>query len=115
MGFYQNILNNKARLALADFLNFEFVNKNAWFFNVWSIVHFLSGGLLMFLLLFFGLGAGARWIIFLVLILGWEFLEIVLSLTTDLFILEGFRDMMWDIILALIAAGIIELVFFLKN
>lgn len=111
MGIYKKLLKNKTRIAIANFLNFEFINKGIWFFNVWSIIHFIVGGLLMTSLILINLNPGTRWIIFISLIIGYEIFELIMSATTKLFKFEQFNDIVWDIILASFAAGIIELIF----
>lgn len=113
MGIYKNILRSKTRILLAKFMNFEFINKGIWFFNVWSIVHFLVGLLLMTILIAIKLSQEIRWITFFVLIFGYEMFELIMSATTKLFIFEQPKDILWDIILASIAAGIVELIFWI--
>lgn len=111
MGTYKKILRSKTRIAIADFLNTEFINKGIWFFNIWSIIHFIIGGLLIWLLISVGLNPGTRWIVFISLIIGYEIFELIMSATTKLFIFEPFKDVFWDITLAIIAGGIVELIF----
>ena len=111
MGIYKKILKSPSRIAIANFLNTEFINKGIWFFNVWSIMHFIVGGLLIWMLMFMGLNTGTRWITFLSLIIGYEIFELIMSATTKIFIIEQFKDVFWDITLAIISGGIVELIF----
>ena len=69
----------------------------------------------MWLLIRVGLSPGIRWIVFLAIIIGYEIFEIIMSLTTKFFILEPAKDMLWDIVIALISAGIVELIFLIKG
>jgi len=115
MGIYESILNNPTRLAIADFLNFEFINKGIWFFNIWSIIHLIFGGLLIWFLIFLKIKPLKRWMIFFGLIIIWEVFEIIMSSTTSLFIFEPMKDILWDIILAGIGAGILELILLIKK
>ena len=52
-----------------------------------------------------------RWLVLLTIIIAWELFELVMSATTRLFVFEAPKDIMWDIILAIAAAGIVELIF----
>ena len=115
MGIYQNILKSPSRIAVSNFLNFEFINKGIWFFNVWSIIHFIVAGLLMWLLIAIGLKPGTRWIVFLSIIIIYEIFEVIMGATTQLFIFEPLKDIIWDVLIAVIAAGIVELIFFIKS
>ena len=67
----------------------------------------------MWLLIAINLSPGARWIVFLSLIIVYEAFEIIMSATTKLFILEPPKDTIWDIIVASIGAGIVELIFWI--
>lgn len=115
MSFYESLLNSPTRLAFADFLNFEFLNNGIWFLNIWTFVHFIVGGLLMWVLIVFGLKPKARWITFLAIIILYEVFEIIMSAGTNLFIPEPAKDVIWDIIIASIAAGIVEFIFWIKS
>jgi len=112
---YGSFLNSPTRIAIADFLNFEFINKGIWFFNVWSIVHFLVGAGLIAILLLAKVKPSTRYIIFFGLIFGYEVFELIMSSTTRLFEFESVKDIFWDIILASAGAGVIELIFWINN
>lgn len=115
MGFYQNLLHSKTRIAISNFLNIELVNKGIWFFNIWSIVHFIVGGLFMWLLIAVGLKPGTRWIVFVSVIIIYELFELIMSATTQLFVFEPVKDILWDIIIAILAGGIVELIFWIRS
>lgn len=46
---------NEIRIAIADFLGIVLFENNFLFFDLWSIVHFISGFIIMFVLFKFGL------------------------------------------------------------
>ena len=110
MGFYNQLLESPIRLALGNFLNNELYVCNGFFIDVWSIVHFITGALLIWILIKLKARPSIRWVIFFILILGWEIFEILMSFNTNLFVLEKFADRIWDIIWATIAAGIVEFI-----
>ena len=112
---YGSFLNSPTRIAIADFLNFEFINKGIWFFNVWSIVHFLVGAGLIAILLLTKLKPSTRYYIFFGLIFGYEVFELFMSASTRLFVFESWNDVLWDIIIASLGAGVVELIFWINN
>ena len=115
MGSYQEFIDSPVRNALARFMNFEFINSGVFFFNVWSIVHLIMGGLLIWALILLRVKPLTRWGILLVALIIWEIFELIMAGTTDLFIFEGFKDIIWDLVIASIGAGIVELIFLIRG
>jgi len=96
------------RLYIADFLNIIIINKYYLFVNLWSVVHFLSGVLLMFIFFKFKklreIHKFFRYFIIFLLLVSWELFELYFYSKGIFFKIEGFRDIYWDIKIAMIGA-----------
>ena len=92
------------RLKIAEILNINLINKKYISLDLWSIVHFLTGG---FLMIIFG---GRISFVFLALVL-WELFEFLMYgiFKTGFFLAESFTNVIWDILIGLLGAVIIGL------
>ena len=116
MTLIETLAENKIRLAIGNFLSKTLVDKPYIFLSIWSFVHLIAGGLIMFVLKAFKLKTAWRWGIFFILIIGFEIVEFFLYTNlTILFIPETITDVFWDIIITSIDAGFVDLIFFLKK
>ena len=106
---------NEVRLAIAEFLNFEIYNKGIFYFNLWSVIHMISGGLLMAGLIMVGARGYWKYLILAGLLVLWEVFELVFALNGVFFRLESVKDVIWDIVLALIVGAIVDLSFWISR
>jgi len=101
-------------IEIADFLNIIIINKYFIFINLWAIIHFLSGVLIMFLIIKFKLFKKKSFflhklsILFYLVIL-WEIVEFFL-IKTGMFRTEITLDIIWDIIWGVLG-GLFYLIF----
>lgn len=107
---------NEIRLKIADFLNIIIFENKLILINIWSIVHLIFGALIMFILILTKLKRVWRYLILIVLLVGFEIVEFFLYTNlTQLFIPETFVDVIWDLIIGLIGAGIIDLIYSIRK
>jgi len=116
MTIIETIAENKVRLVIGNFLS-KVLFKNKFFeLDIWMFVHFLSGGIIMFILNLSRLKARWRYTILLSILIGFEIIEFFLytNLTT-LFIVESPVNVLWDIIIGFGGALIVDLIFLVKK
>lgn len=110
------IANNKVRLAIGDFLSKKLFERKYFILDIWVFVHLITGGLIMLVLNLFKLKAKWRYGILMILLIGYEIIEFFLYTTfTTIFIPEPFTNVLLDIVVGLLGAGLVDLIFFLKR
>jgi hypothetical protein len=116
MTFTETLAQNKIRLFIGNFLSIVLFKNEFFELDLWMFVHLLTGGLIMFILRVSKLKFKWRWGIFLTLIIGFEIIEFFLytNLTT-LFIPESPVNVIWDLIFGIVGAGIVDLIFVIRN
>ncbi len=84
--------------------------RSPWFFfDLWSLNHFFSGMLVIFLARRYRIGDRARWTILMALLLGWEALEILfLYISVHVFLPETIPDQFTDIVVGVLGALLVE-------
>ena len=93
---------NDIRLEIADFLNKKIIEENPFFLNLWHIIHFISGGIVMFFILRFfrNWKIKKRFLVLLILLVLYEMFEFSFILSgSELFRSETVQDEFWDIVL----------------
>ena len=97
---------NELRLKITDFLNIILIDNNLIFLNVWSIVHFLSGMVIMYILLKTKLKF--KFLVLFGLLVSWEFFEFINYgiINSNLFIAETIKDIIYDIVYGLLGASL---------
>ncbi len=96
---------NQLRIEFAKFLSTPIIPG---IINLWSIVHFFAGALIMFLLIVTGIWAKLDkfgWVFFIGLLILWEVFEIVVG--KPLFLGETPLDIIFDIIIGTIGGYIV--------
>ena len=93
------------RLQIVEFMNIIIINKGIFFINLWNIIHFFSGALLMFLLLrlYKKLEVKKAFLFLFFLLVLWELFEF--SIRTNipgLFRDEDVRNVLWDLIVGML-------------
>lgn len=112
MPLYLEIVNNKTRLGLGNFLANRFIETKYIFISMWSIVHFLTGGFIYFMIdKFIKIkSTGVKFLILFILLLGYEFIEYFLYTNLSLlFIPEPTIDVVWDMIIGMLGGFIVHL------
>lgn len=112
MPLYLEIVNNKARLNLGFFLDNRFIETKYIFISVWSLVHFLMGGFIYFLLDNFTKIKSTRvkFLILFILLLAYEVVEYFLYTNFSLlFIPETPIDVIWDMIIGMFGGFVVYL------
>ena len=97
------------RLAIADFLNTKLLDTSFIFLNFWSIVHFFSGMLILFIGRFFKIDLiNESPLLFLsAIIIIYEVIELTfINSGSSLFRAETGRDIIWDLILGFLGGYI---------
>ena len=116
MEIYNFIVENTLRLRTANLLNNVVIDTKYIFISLWSIVHFLAGGLIFCILdNFTKLKTRNKFILLFLILLLYETIEYFLyNNLTRLFIVETTRDLIWDVIIGLLG-GIVYWVVGKKN
>jgi len=84
---------------IADFLNLPPITYSFFFFNLWSIIHFASGGLVFFLVNKFKIKTDLKFFIFFLLLGAYELFELfIISLGIPMFRTELIIDIVYDLI-----------------
>ena len=113
---YNDFVNNPVRKAIGNFLNRKIIQNNFVFLNLWSVVHFFVGALIMFLLVIFGVKSYWKYVWLISLLVAYEIIEFFLyrNLTT-LFIPETWLDVLWDMIIGVGGGAIVHLIFWIRK
>ena len=96
---------SELQVKIADFLNISFVEIKFLILNLWHIIHFISGGIVMFLILKFSkkLGIKKKFLMLLILLTLYEMFELAFILSgSDLFRGETGLDIFWDMLLGIL-------------
>ena len=84
---------------IADFLNLPPITYSFFFFNLWSIIHFASGGLVFFLVNKFKIKTDLKFFIFFLLLGAYEIFELsIISIGIPMFRPELIMDIVYDLI-----------------
>ncbi|MBT3404937.1 hypothetical protein HN832_01095 [archaeon] len=90
------------RIAITQFLSVTLVNNSFLFLNLWSFVHFISGGIIMVLLLKYPFFRKRNSLFVLLILLGlWEIVEYPLYTFKLGFAIENRIDIAWDLVLGM--------------
>lgn len=116
MTIIETIAENKVRLVIGNFLSKKLFENNFIIIDIWMFVHLIAGGLIMWVLNILKMKAAWRYLTLLILLVGYEILEFFMytNLTT-IFIPEPFTNVLLDIAVGFIGAGIVDLIFFIKS
>lgn len=98
------------RVGLAKFLGTIIVENKFISLDLWSIIHFFTGVLLFLFIYFFFRNVLGTLLIILVLLILYEFFEILMSMFTRFFIFESPINIFTDIWIALIGSLITALI-----
>jgi len=96
---------SELQVKIADFLNISFVEIKFLILNLWHVIHFISGGIVMFLILKFSKKSGIKkkFLMLLILLALYEMFELAFILSgSELFRGETNLDIFWDMILGLL-------------
>jgi len=96
---------SELQVKIADFLNINFVSTKFLIVNLWHVIHFISGGIVMFLILKFSKKSGIKkkFLMLLILLALYEMFELAFILSgSDFFRGETSLDVFWDIFLGLL-------------
>ena len=109
---YQDLVNSPVRRAVGDFLQTT-IYKSKWFsFDFWSFIHLLVGGSIMAVLMLFDIKAYWKFAILFGLLVAYEIVELILiNTTSNIFIPENLVNIVWDIIVGMLAGALVFLVF----
>lgn len=105
------------RLAVTQFLQIEIVSNPYIFISLWSVVHLISGFLVMFLLIkyFRNLDTKAKFAWLFIILFIYEVIEFYAIINfPDFFLPEPAVDIVWDIIIGMIG-GLISFKVFNKR
>ena len=87
---------------ISDFLNIVLIETDFFFFNLWSIVHFISGGIVIYYLIK-KFKVKKPFVYLFGILLAYELFEIyVISTGSNLFIVETNLDQLYDIIFGMV-------------
>ena len=116
MTIIEAIAENKVRLVIGNFLSKILFENKFILIDIWMFVHIIAGGLIMFTLNLFKLKAKWRYSILEILLVGFEIVEFFLYTTlTTIFIPETLGNVLLDIVVGFMAAGIVDLIFFIRS
>lgn len=97
------------RLSISDFLNIVLVQNSFIFVNLWSLVHFTSGFIVMYLLIgrFNLVKSSSTVLLFLGLLVVYELFEfLIYSNSSVIFRKESSIDVIWDLIIGLAGGAV---------
>lgn len=96
------------RIAIADFLNIILYQNSVFILNYWSIVHFISGMIVMYLILHMPKRRLSHpFFLLLSLLILYEGIELGFILSgSALFIGEPLKDVVWDVIFGMLGGFI---------
>ena len=87
--------------------NYEWIHTSYVYFNLYSVVHFLTGILIMKALFYYDKNLKRNWYFFIAIIVAWELLEWSTAVIgMDLFRKDPTIDTLYDIILGVLGAGV---------
>lgn len=92
------------RIVISQFLNTEIVNQGFLFLNLWHVVHFISGAVVMLLIIkiFKKLKKKEKFIMFLLFLSLYEVFEFAFIISgSKLFLGETSIDIFWDLIVGM--------------
>jgi len=116
MTIIESIAENKLRLTIGNFLSKIIYENKYIMIDIWAFMHLLFGGIIMLILNLFKLNAKKRYLILISILVGYEVLEFFLYTTfTTIFIPETFGNVIFDIVLGLVGAGIVDLIFLVRK
>ena len=101
---------SELQVKIADILNTIIVDAKFLVFDLWHIIHFVSGGIVMFLILKIWEKSKTRekFVIFLALLVLYELFEIAFMLSgSDFFRSETKLNVFWDIFIGLLGGLIV--------
>jgi len=93
------------RIGLARFLNTEIINQEFLFLNLWHVVHFASGIIVMLLIIkiFKKLMLKEKFIMLLLFLSLYEVLEFgFIAFGSGLFLGENGQDIFWDLVIGML-------------
>ena len=110
----------ETRVAIAEFLGIELISYNFIQLDIWSIIHFLSGILVMFLIFkFLKLNIYLKYLLLFLIIGFFEFAESYIYINQQLFNgfvrAENFIDTFWDIIVGLFGGIAYHVIYLVKK
>ena len=111
------LVRNPIRIAIADFLGIVIIENQYMFISFWSIVHLITAGIIMYLLIKYKIGkVGGKFILLYIILALYEILEYVLytKWLMLLFIPESLIDVISDLIIGMIG-GLISYIIFKKK
>jgi len=116
MAIIEAIAENKLRLAIGNFLATKIFERRYFMVDIWAFVHLTSGALVMLVLNLMKLKAKWRYLLLITALIGYEIVEFFLykNLTT-IFIPETLSNVIFDVVVGLIGAGMIDLFFYVKR
>lgn len=103
---------NEARIKFAHFLNTIILDKGIFTFDINHVLHFLTGGLWMFVLLkikFFNkLKTKEKFLVLFCILVLWEVFELSFIVTgTGLFMKESNANLFWDVALGMLGGFLV--------
>ncbi|MDP3992321.1 MAG: hypothetical protein Q8P79_02320 [Nanoarchaeota archaeon] len=96
---------NQLRLETAEFLNIKIIDTGFFFLNLWHIVHFISGGVVMFFIMNFfkEWKIKKKFLVLFGLLVLYEMFEISFMLSgSSLFRGETANDVFFDLLLGML-------------
>jgi len=105
---------NQIRIIISDFLHINIIDKPYIFLDLWSIIHFFSGMLLIYILRLIGLKKYWKYITLLTLLILYEVFEFF-TIGIIFTVKESFIDIIWDVIVGMSGAVIFDLIYLLKK
>jgi len=103
-------------IPISNFLNKVLIDKPFFFFNLWSIVHFCSGFVVMFFVLkLFKVSKFKKFLILFLLLVIYEIFEVTLLLMgSNMFRIETRLDIFLDLVIGMLG-GLLSFFIFRKN
>lgn len=116
MGIIEKIAENKVRLAIGNLLSTKLFENKFIILDIWMFVHIATGGLIIWILNIFKMKAVWRYLTLLIILVGYEIIEFFMytNLTT-IFIPEPFTNVLLDIFVGFIGAGIVDIIILIKS
>lgn len=111
MKLYEAIVNNPIRKSIADLLGTEIINSKFIFISFWSIIHFLFGGLIFYLIEKAKVKKTKnKFLILFLILVTYEVIEFFLYQNlTMLFFPETMVDIIWDLIIGMLGGVVYNL------
>tara|TARA_Y100000310_G_scaffold60266_1_gene55610 strand:- start:119 stop:475 length:357 start_codon:yes stop_codon:yes gene_type:complete len=106
------------RLAITDFLNFSLIDNAFLSIDLWSAIHFLTGMLLMFLIVLVGVKKFYwKYLLLLLLLVAYEIFEFTMYgiLDSQFFNPETLANVFWDIKIGLWGGTLVIFLLWIKK